>query len=179
MMRLWKCYVNHTFWWSFFSLLSTILRSVWKCWLTRFSDTPKHRTQTQRRTLFPLFDETFDLWVQNLYSWSIRIISPNRGLSHSFMLSALCLGPTRGGRMPTCKSWWRTEVWWARESSLGRPTCPSVRSVVLLSFNGSLMDSHFKYGLNHRITILSIYCTVFSKYGLTNKSCSSNISKTI
>lgn len=28
---------------------------------SKFSDTPKHRTRTQRRTLFPLFDETFDL----------------------------------------------------------------------------------------------------------------------
>ena len=28
---------------------------------SKFNDTPKHRTQTQRRTLFPLFDETFDL----------------------------------------------------------------------------------------------------------------------
>ena len=28
---------------------------------SKFPDTPKHRTRTQRRTLFPLFDETFDL----------------------------------------------------------------------------------------------------------------------
>ena len=36
----------------------------------RFSDTPKHRTQTQRRTLFPLFDETFDLWVLLIKSFT-------------------------------------------------------------------------------------------------------------
>ena len=39
----------------------------WDLFVVRFSDTPKHRTQTQRRTLFPLFDETFDLWVQSFY----------------------------------------------------------------------------------------------------------------
>lgn len=27
----------------------------------KFPDCPKHRTRTQQRTLFPLFDETFDL----------------------------------------------------------------------------------------------------------------------
>jgi len=31
----------------------------------KFSDCPKHRTRTQRRTLFPLFDETFDFFVSN------------------------------------------------------------------------------------------------------------------
>ena len=39
----------------------------WDLFVVRFSDTPKHRTQTQRRTLFPLFDETFDLWVESFY----------------------------------------------------------------------------------------------------------------
>ena len=41
--------------------------SNWDLFVVRFSDTPKHRTQTQRRTLFPLFDETFDLWVESLF----------------------------------------------------------------------------------------------------------------
>ena len=41
--------------------------SNWDLFVVRFSDTPKHRTQTQRRTLFPLFDETFDLWVQSFF----------------------------------------------------------------------------------------------------------------
>ena len=61
-MSLWKSYLTGSFW------------IFWIFWLTRFSDTPKHRTQTQRRTLFPLFDETFDLWVQNLVSRSIHMI---------------------------------------------------------------------------------------------------------
>lgn len=51
---------------------------------SRFSDTPKHRTQTQRRTLFPLFDETFDFFVsgaqkrrENAY---LQILVKDRGL---------------------------------------------------------------------------------------------------
>jgi len=34
---------------------------------TKFPDSQKHRTRTQRRTLFPLFDETFDFFVQGAH----------------------------------------------------------------------------------------------------------------
>jgi len=51
---------------------------------SKFRDTPKHRTRTQRRTLFPLFDETFDFVVsgahRRLDSAYLQICVKDRGI---------------------------------------------------------------------------------------------------
>eukprot|EP00092_Neocalanus_flemingeri_P041502 GFUD01045197.1.p1 GENE.GFUD01045197.1~~GFUD01045197.1.p1 ORF type:complete len:1194 (+),score=262.01 GFUD01045197.1:849-4430(+) len=51
---------------------------------SKFTDTPKHRTRTQRRTLFPLFDETFDFFVsgahRRLDSAYLQICVKDRGI---------------------------------------------------------------------------------------------------
>lgn len=51
---------------------------------SKFTDTPKHRTRTQRRTLFPLFDETFDFFVsgahKRLDSAYLQICVKDRGI---------------------------------------------------------------------------------------------------
>ena len=55
----------------------------------RFHECPKQKTRTQRRTLFPLFDETFDLWVWIFaYTWFIlKLLFSMQSINLSFTIN--------------------------------------------------------------------------------------------